>query len=80
MDIKLFAIDKAVKWLVGGELFDFIKNAVATYADEDIPGEEKRAAVQAAAKEFFADALTLFVNIAIEAAVILLNESLTKEA
>ena len=73
MDIKIAIIERATKWLVGGSLFDFIKAQVETAASMDISGEEKRVKVLEDTKRFFGSVLTVFVNIAIEVAVLALK-------
>ena len=40
MDFKVMALDKLVKWLLGGELFDFIREQVNTASRIDISGDE----------------------------------------
>ena len=73
MDFKVIVLERVVKWLVGGELFAFVTEAVATINDDSITGEQKRAAVLASAKDMFSGALTMFINLAIEVAVIVLK-------
>lgn len=73
MDIKLIVLDRLVKWLVGGELFTFIKEAVELMANTNLSGSEKREKVQAMAVEAFSGAVTVLVNLAIEVAVLLLK-------
>ncbi len=73
MEWKLYALKKLIEWLVGGDLFLFIENAVKQINNENFSGEEKRKAVQKEAKAFFSGAMTLFINIAIEVAVLLLK-------
>lgn len=80
MDWKLIIVDRAVKWLVGGDLLTFIKDAVLKINDESISGDEKRQAVQDGAKRLFSDVGVIFINLAIEIAVILLRAQLNKEA
>ena len=79
MNIKLIVVEKAIKWLVGGDLLKFIKEAVAEINDANVSGEDKRLAVQMMAKEFFSNSGVIFVNIAIEIAVLLLKAQLTEE-
>jgi len=76
MEIKLVVIESAIKWLVGGNLLEFVKKAVASINDESIPNEEKRAWVIKEAKAFFATTGTLFISIALEVAVLLLRAEL----
>ena len=76
MEFKLLVLEKAVEWLVGGDLFKFIQKEVGIMNDTDLSGEEKRKAVQEEAKRFFGDTATFFVNLAIEVAVVLLKAKL----
>lgn len=81
MDIKAvqtMALDKVTNWVLGGELFDFIKKQVAIMVDVDIPGSEKRELVIDAAKEFFADAAKVLIAIGIEVAYFILKENMSK--
>ena len=79
MSIKLTVLDKVVNWLVGGTLFQAVKDSVTAINNKELTGEEKRAVVFAEIKELFADAATVFVNLAIEVAVILLKEKMEAE-
>ena len=74
MSFKVTVLEKATTWLVGGDLFDFIREQVETVADMSLTGEQKRERVFNDAKEFFGEVLNVFVNIAIEVAVIALKE------
>ena len=73
MSIKIMVLERAVKWLVGGDLFKFIVEAVETVNNEEIDGEAKRALVLQKAKVMFSGILTMFMNLAIEVAVISLR-------
>ena len=79
MDIKLIVIERAVKWLVGGDLFAFVQEAVREVNDHNLSGEEKREAVQIMAKELFNNFGVVFINLAIEVAVLLLTAELSEE-
>ena len=74
MDIKIIVLERAVKWLVGGELFDFVVETVAAVNNSKISNDAKRAYVQNKAKALFGSALSVFINLAIEVAVIVLKE------
>ena len=74
MDVKILVLERAVKWLVTGELFDFVTETVKAVNNSKISNEAKRAYVQKKAKEMFTGALTMFINLAIEVAVIALKE------
>ncbi len=78
MDFKLVILERAVKWLVSGELFDAIQDIVVTIQDSQLSSEEKRAYALKRGKELFADAATVFINLAIEVAVILMKAELSK--
>ena len=73
MDFKLMILQKAVEWLVGGELYEFIQKEVNIVNNENISGDEKRKEVQEEAKRFFSGTATFFINLAIEVAVIILK-------
>ena len=76
MSFKTMMLETATKWLVGGELFAFIVDAVATISNEDLTGEQKRTYVLTEAKAMFSGVFTIFVNLAIEVAVLLMKEKL----
>ncbi|MCK5538506.1 MAG: hypothetical protein KAI79_16890 [Bacteroidales bacterium] len=76
MDVKLIVVESAIKWLVGGDLLEFVKDAVAKVNDASLSGAEKREAVFAESKEMFADFASVFISLAIEVAVILLRAEL----
>lgn len=76
MTFKLMLLERVVKWLVGGELFQFITDAVTTMNDTSMTGEEKRAQVLKEVREFFSGTLTVLVNLAIEVAVLLLKDKI----
>lgn len=80
MDIKLIVVERAVKWLVGGDLFTFVQEAVQEVNNYNLSGSEKREAVQIMAKELFSNFGVIFINLAIEVAVLLLTAELSKEA
>ncbi len=79
MDIKIVVLERAVKWLVGGELMEFVKAAVAMMDNKDMTGEEKRERVIFEAKAFIANSTTTFISIAIEVAVLILKSSIASE-
>ena len=76
MSFKTIMLETATKWLVGGELFAFITDAVAVISNEDLSGDQKRTYVFTEAKAMFSGVFTLFVNLAIEVAVLLMREKL----
>lgn len=73
MDMKSYALDKLIKWLIGGELFNSIKEMVASVADANLSGDEKRTKVLDEAKSIAGKTATFLLNLAIEAAVTLLK-------
>ena len=79
MDIKLIVIERAIKWLIGGELLGFIKQLVLGINDLDMSGEEKRLYVIEETKKFFTSAGTIFISIGIEIAVLLLRSKLENQ-
>lgn len=76
MDFKLFFLNNIIKWLIGGDVFNFIKAQVALVNDGTMTGEEKRAKVLADTKALFGGIATFLVNLAIEAAVTSLKAKL----
>ena len=69
MNFKVMALNKLVAWILGGELFDFIRKQVATASDLDISGEQKRQLVFNDVKAFAGNVATVLLNIGIEVAV-----------
>ena len=76
MDLKLFFLNNIIKWLIGGELFNYIRSWVEVVNNEDLTGEEKRAKVLAEVKKLGGTVATFLVNLAIEAAVTSLKAKL----
>lgn len=74
MNIKIVVLERAVKWLIGGDLFAFVQDTVEAVNNSTISNDAKRAYVQKKTKEFFAEALSVFINLAIEVAVIIIKE------
>lgn len=72
-NFKEMMLKKIVAWLVGGELFDFIRSTVKSINDSDKTGAEKREYVQIQARKFTGKAVSVLINIAIETAVLLLK-------
>lgn len=79
MSIKLIVLERAVKWLVGGELLSFVNSAVIEVNREDISGSEKRAIVYNKAKELFTGFASVFINLAIEVSVVILMAKIAEE-
>ena len=79
MDIKLIVIERAIKWLIGGELLEFIKKLVLGVNEREMTGEEKRLWVIKETKMFFITAGSVFISIGIEIAVLMLREQLAKQ-
>lgn len=76
MDFKLFFLNNIIKWLIGGEAFDYIKRSVELINNDEMTGEEKRAKVLADTKKLFGNLGTFLINLAIEAAVTILKAKL----
>lgn len=72
---------KAVQYLVGGDVFRHVEALVRAQVSSDLPGEQKRAVVQEQLKNVkgeLADTIRHvsqgLLNLAIEAAVVLINK------
>lgn len=76
MDLKLFFLNNIIKWLIGGDAFDYIRGAVAVINNSEMSGDEKRAKVLADTKKLFGNVATFLINLAIEAAVTSLKAKL----
>ena len=68
--------NRAIKWLIGSDLLDFIKDEVEIVSTERIPGSEKRDRVFKKAKKFFSSSFSTFINMGIEIAVIMLENKM----
>ena len=77
IDIKVYALDKVITWLLGGNIFNEIKKMVDVYASEDITGEQKREQVSTAMRLIATGTATFLINLGIEAAVVLLKAQLS---
>ena len=71
--IKAYILERTVKWIVGGELFDQVKNLVLAYASENIPGDEKRKKVLEQVKLIRGNISNFVVNLVIETAVFIIK-------
>lgn len=71
--LKNYALEKAISWILGGDLFARIKQIVEGLLDVDAPGEEKRRIAIKEAKLLASDVATFMLNLGIEAAVFLLR-------
>ena len=76
MEVKLVVLESAVRWLVSGQLLDFVKRMVEAINNEDITGEEKKAWVMTEVKSMFSNTASLFITLAIEVALILLRSEI----
>ena len=76
--MKTYLLNKVIEWLLGGDVFDKIKQIVYGLADVDAPGEKKREIAVQQAKELFGNIATFSINLAIEAAVFMLKEQAGK--
>ena len=76
MNYKEMFLEKATKWVVGGDLYEEVKSLVAFYFTEDgMNGPEKREAVIAKAKVIAEGVASVFINIAIEVAYLIILSS-----
>jgi len=71
--MKTYLLNKVIAWLLGGDVFNKIKEIVYGLADVDAPGDKKREIAMKQAKELFGDIATFAINLAIEAAVFILK-------
>jgi hypothetical protein len=71
--VKNYALDKAISWILGGDIFARIKKIVEGLLAVDVPGEEKRQIAVKEAKLLGADIANFMINLGIEAAVYLLK-------
>jgi hypothetical protein len=76
--VKNYMLDKALTWILGGDLFLRIKKIVEGLLDVNIPGSEKRNIAIRDAKLLGADIANFILNLGIEAAVYLLKEKQAK--
>ena len=67
-----FMIKKTMAWLIGGELFDKIREVVNGLADASKTGTEKRDIALEEIKVFAGDTAKVLINFALEGAVLLL--------
>lgn len=77
--MKTYLLNKVIAWLLGGEFFNTVKDIVNGLADANIPGDEKRKIASEKAKKLFSDVANFAINLAIEAAVFILNEQAKKQ-
>tara|TARA_R110000772_G_scaffold5454_9_gene19556 strand:- start:506 stop:754 length:249 start_codon:yes stop_codon:yes gene_type:complete len=80
MNWKLSVLNKIVEWLVGGEVFEFVKNLVATINDSALTGEQKRAQTFTQTRQIFGSLATVLINLAIEVAVLLLKSKIEAQS
>ena len=66
-------VKKATEWLIGGELFDGIKNIVSDLMSSDIPGGKKRDAALTEIKTLGYDTADFLINLGIEVALMYLR-------
>lgn len=72
-------LDKAIAWLIGGSLFKDVKNIVAGLFEEDKPGDEKRKDAFDQIKKVAGSTASFLINLAIEAAVVILKAKYEKK-
>ena len=73
-EIKLVFLKRAVQWIVGGDLMLFIEDTVNAIKDADLSNDAKRKYVLRRAGDMFAGAATVFINLAIEVAVLAMKQ------
>jgi len=78
-EIKIVFLKRAVQWIVGGDLMIFIQDTVEAVNDSTLTGEEKRMYVFNKAKFMFSGAVSVFINLAIEVAVIAMKQRIANE-
>jgi len=72
-------LDKVMNYIIGADIFGKIKDLVNNVALNDkLTGAQKREKVIAEAKELGIDFASHMLNLAIEAAVVLMKEKVTK--
>lgn len=76
--VKIFMLDRAITWILGGDLFAQIKSIVEGLTDVDAPGSEKRDRALREAKKLGASVATFLINLGIEAAVFMLKAQQNK--
>jgi len=71
--VKIMLLDRVVKWLVGGDLMNTVKQLVSIANEKEWSGEEKRKYVQQEVVKFISNASMFLVNLAIEVAVVIMK-------
>ena len=69
--IKIAFLERAVKWIAGGEALDLAKMFVLQMTNEDLTGAEKRAKVQELLKPILTNFSSILINVLIEVAVLI---------
>lgn len=72
--MKNYMLNKIISWIVGGDLFEKIKEIVLGLFDADMPGNEKRERALKQLQEIGASAAEFLLNLGIEAAVYLVKQ------
>ena len=76
MNYREMFLEKATKWVVGGDLYEQIKGLVGFYYTEDgLTGPEKREAVVVRIQIIASGVASVFINIAIEVAYLIILKS-----
>ncbi len=73
MDVKAYALDRIISWILGGTIFKDIKFVVAILSQEDLSGSEKKAEAIARLKKMGVIVASFLLNLGIEVAVTLLK-------
>jgi len=76
--LKTYVLDKVVAWVLGGSMFNQIKDIVSSLSNMDVPGDVKREQALKQLKMLGYDTATFLINLGIEAAVFLLKEKQSK--
>ncbi|MEA3453978.1 MAG: hypothetical protein U9R12_03490 [Candidatus Caldatribacteriota bacterium] len=79
MDVKAFALDKIISWILGGTIFADIKKVVGVLANEDMAGAEKKEEAIKRLKTMGVVIATFLMNLGIEVAVTLLKAQQSKD-
>ena len=78
--IKISFLERAVKWLAGGEAFDLAKILVAQMVNQDMTSEQKREAVFGLLTEKISGLSTVIINIMLEVAVLVVKSQIDSAA
>ena len=74
MNFKLMMLENIVKWLTSADLMNNVKQMVFNASNKNMTGAEKRQYVFDEAMRFFGEFSVVFINLAIEVAVLVLKQ------